>query len=302
MTSFLARRLVRSLVLLFLTLTLVFVLFRIVPGGLEYTVSGGLGTTAEIQRIRVQLGLDKPLFTQYLRYLNDLLRGDLGYSFVLQQPVVHAIFSRLPASLLLLSATIGLVLIGATTLGLSAGITGRTSILFPAFVVYSIPHFALGLLLVSIFSVQLRLLPGFGLRSAASLIMPSIATAMPLITVNARLIAASVMEEGTKEHVRTARAKGLTERRVLFKHIFRGASLPVLTSVGMQVGYLLGGHVVIETVFSWPGIGLLLIQSAKARDYPTVQALTILLTAGFLVVNTMVDLLYAALDPRIRLD
>jgi len=300
MIAYITRRIIRLIVILSITLTMVFILFRLVPGGLEYTVAGGYATTAEIEKVREQLGLNDPLPIQYGRYLWGLLHGDFGRSQVQQKPVLLGILKRLPASITLLLATVAIILTLGLPIGITSAVKGKASLMLPLFVLYSVPHFVLALLMITAFSVQFHLLPAFGFRGIGSLIMPSFATAAPFITITARMTHASMLDVIKEDYVRTARSKGIAESKVTLKHVLRNASLPILTSLGMQIGYLLGGNIVIETVFSWPGIGQLLVQSAVTRDYPTLQALTVIYTAGFLLVNLLTDISYAVLDPRIR--
>jgi ABC-type dipeptide/oligopeptide/nickel transport system permease component len=300
MAAYLIRRIIRLMVILLITLTLVFTLFRLVPGGLEYTVAGGYASTEEIERVREQLGLNEPLPVQFGRYLLRMLHGDFGRSQVQQKPVLLEILKRMPASITLLLVTIAMILTLGLPTGITSAVTGRASFIFPLFILYSIPHFVIALLMITILSAQLHLLPAFGFRGISSLIMPSFATAAPFITITARMTRASILDVIKQDYVGVARSKGIGESKVVLKHVLRNASLPILTSLGMQIGYLLGGNIVIETVFSWPGIGQLLVQSAVTRDYPTLQGLTIIFTAGFLIVNLLVDIFYAVLDPRIR--
>lgn len=302
MIGYLIWRMVRIIVVLFLAVTFVFFLFRLVPGGLEYTLSGGLGTQAAIEKLRELLGLNKPLISQYGTYLKGLLKGDLGWTAVHNALVSHVISQRLPATFSLLGFSVALIITCGIPLGILSAATRRTYIMLPFIALYSIPYYVLGLFMVSLFSVKLRLLPSFGMSGLSSYLMPGISMAFPYIVVTARVTQASLSEVLHKEYVAVARAKGLPEWRIVMKHAFRNALLPIMTSLGMQAGYLLGGNVIVENVFSWPGIGQLIMESARARDYPVLQGITIFFTAGFLLLNLLVDLAYAALDPRVRYD
>jgi len=299
MFGYIVRRFVRFIIIIFVTMTVVFFLFRLVPGGLEYTLTGGLGTQTALETMRKKLGLDDPILIQYGRYLFGLLHGDLGYSLVYQAPVIEEIVSRLPPTLILAGGGLLMILVGIP-IGSYVGVTGRTGIMLPLFILYSIPYFVLALLLVTLLSVQLKLIPSFGFKGFVSTLLPSFSIGYPYMVVTARITQVSVAEVARMDYVSVARAKGVGEWQLVSRHIMRNAIIPVITSIGMQVGYLLGGNIIVENVFAWPGIGQLLIQAAQARDYPMLQALTILYTAAFQLINLGVDLLYGFLDPRIQ--
>ncbi|MEM3658135.1 MAG: ABC transporter permease [Candidatus Hadarchaeum sp.] len=300
MMSYVIRRILRIVVVLFLAVTLVFLLFRLVPGGLEYTLTGGLGTQAALEKMRELLGLNEPLFHQYGKYISGLLKGDLGWTLIYNAPVRQVIIKYAPATFSLLGATLFIIVFIGIPVGSIAATTRRSQIMWPFYVLYSIPYYVVGLFMMSLFSVRLGLLPSFGRQGLLSYIMPSFALAWPFIVITARVTQVSIGEVLQADYVTTGRAKGLSEWSVIIKHVMRNALLPILTMLGLQAGYLLGGNVIVETLFAWPGMGRLIIEAARARDYPMLQGITIFFTVGFLVINLIVDIIYGLLDPRIH--
>jgi peptide/nickel transport system permease protein len=254
---------------------------------------------------REKWGLDDPVPVQYLKFLANAARGDLGLSYRSEQPVLESILERFPATAALAVAALGIAILIGIPLGILAAIRQNTaldsaSIMLATFGV-SVPNFWLGLLLIYVIAVQLRWLPpsGYG-PPYPYLIMPAITLGTGLSAVIARLTRSSMLEVIRQDYVRTARAKGLTERRVIAGHALRNAAIPIVTIVGVQISGLLSGAVITERVFSWPGVGRLLLDSIGARDLPVVQGCVLFIATIFIGLNLLVDLSYAWLDPRIR--
>ncbi len=304
MARYLARRLLLIPPTLLVVATLVFVIFRLVPGDPAQLAAGDSASADVVRSIRHQLGLDRPLIVQYGRYLADLARGHLGTSPVYGDRVASQVLGRLPASVLLACAA----MIIASVVGVTGGViaaTHRSSWLdylctLGAVGGISFPGFWLGLMLIIIFAVTFRWFPVAGLHGPRSLVLPAVTLAVNQMAVIARMTRSSMLQVLDQDYIRTARAKGLRERLVLTRHALGNALIPTVTIAGLQFGYLLGGSVVIETVFAWPGVGRLLIDAIQTRDYATVQAVVLLFAVLALIVNLVVDLLYAALDPRVR--
>lgn len=284
--------------------TLVFLLLHLVPGDPVETMLGEGARPADRTALTAALGLDRPLWEQYLGYLQRLARLDLGSSLVYQRPVVELVAERLPATLTLAAAALALALVLALPLGvLAACRRGRAAdgaaTVF-ALLGSSIPNFWLGPLLILTFSLWLGWTPVSGREGWASWVLPALTLGTSLAAVLARMVRSSVLEVLGEDYVRTARAKGLSPAAVLWGHALRNAWLPVLTLAGLQLGSLLGGAVITETVFAWPGLGSLLVEAIQGRDYPVVQGCVLLVSLGYVLVNTWTDLAYAWVDPRIR--
>ncbi len=303
-TRYLIQRFIAAIITLIGVATIVFFLLRLLPGDPARIIAGLLASEEEIERIRVQLGLDKPLWVQYIIFMGRLFVGDLGLSARTSQPVLIEVAARLPNTLKL--AVVSTVL--ATVFGVSAGViaaTRRYSLFdylasFGSLLGISMPVYWLGLLLIILFAVKLHWLPAAGAEKPTSIILPSLTLALFSVALVARMTRASMLEVLNQDYIRTARAKGLKERTVIFRHALQNAFIPVLTVIGLQFGALLGGAVLTESVFGWPGIGLLLVDSIFARDYPVVQGIVLIFSAMFILVNLIVDILYAYIDPRIR--
>lgn len=283
--------------------TIMFFLFKAIPGDAATHLAGALASSAEVDALRALLGLDRPWWEQYARYFGGLAAGDFGWSSTFRGNPLPHIVQRLPATLLLAGTAIALTVIIGVPAGIIAAVHRAR---WPDHLVSSlvvallaIPNFWLGLMLMAVLAVDLRLLPSYGFDGAASLVMPALALAARLIALVARMVRGVVIEELGKDYVRTARAKGLTERLVLYRHVLRNALIPVVTVVGLQAGYLLGGSVVIERLFSWPGVGDLLLNAVGLRDYPLVQGVVLIFALGFMVLNLAIDLLYRRINPRI---
>lgn len=304
MTRFLMRRTFRAIVVLAVVVTAVFFVFRLAPGDPARLVAGLGASEAAVAAVRAEMGLDRPLVTQYLAYVRGLIRMDLGRSILYGDRIAAVVAEHVPRTLVLTAAALGLALL----IGLPAGIA---SAVWPGSTIdrvatagtvalLSIPNFWLGLLLISLFAVQLQWLPAGGSGSLSALILPSLAIAARLAAVFARTARSAMLDVLGQDYIRTAVAKGIASRRVVLRHGLRNALIPVVTVVGLQLGYLLGGSVVVETLFSYSGLGFLLINAVGVRDYAVVQALTLVYVAAFLAINLLVDMAYAAIDPRIQ--
>lgn len=258
---------------------------------------------AEIEALRERLGFNDPLPEQYLRFAWRALRGDFGDSLYYKVPAIELILERLPASLELALAAMVIALVVAVPVGIVSAVR-RGSIVDMASMLgalfgLSMPHFWLGIMMILLFSVQLGWLPTSGRGTLAQLIMPSVALGLSLTAMFARLTRSVMLEVLSLDYIRTARSKGLRERIVIGKHALKNALIPIVTVAGMQFGFLLGGTVIIETVFAWPGVGRLVVQAIFNRDYPLVQVTVLVLAVIFVAVNFLVDMLYMALDPQI---
>jgi ABC-type dipeptide/oligopeptide/nickel transport system permease component len=305
MTRHLLLRLLYTIPAIWLILTMVFLLVHVVPGDPVQQMLGEGARDADVQQLRHALGLDLPLHTQYARYLAGVLRGDLGRSFRFQTPVVGVVLQRYPATLQLAFA--GLLV--CVAIGIPAGVLaahrrGRAAdhaVGFFTLLGLSIPSFALGPLLILLFSIVLGWLPVSGRAGFASMILPAITLGVALAAILTRMVRSSMMEELSSDYVRTARAKGLSEFAVLFRHAFRNALIPIITILGLQFGTLLAGTIVTESIFSWPGIGRLTVQAISARDYPLLQGCILAISISYVLVNFLTDIVYALVDPRIRL-
>ncbi|MBK1718390.1 nickel ABC transporter permease [Thiocystis violacea] len=284
--------------------TLVFLLIHLVPGDPVAVMLGEGARPADQAALRASLGLDRPLGVQYLEYLTRLARLDLGTSLHAQRPVADLLAERIGPTLELAIAALALAILIAIPLGVVAaqhqgGAIDRGAMGF-SMLGAAIPNFWLGPILILVFSLWLGWTPVSGREGVASLVLPAITLGTGLAAILARMVRSSVLEVLGEDYIRTARAKGLGPTAVLWRHALRNAWLPILTLIGMQFGALLGGAVVTETVFAWPGLGSLLIEAIQTRDYPLVQAAVLLISLSYLLVNTATDLLYVAVDPRIR--
>jgi peptide/nickel transport system permease protein/oligopeptide transport system permease protein len=282
----------------------IFLLIRLIPGDPARIIAGLLASDDEVRRLRVELGLTQPLYMQYLIFFTGLLHGNLGLSAATRAPVLEEIALRLRPTVLLAVSSIAV----ATLVGLAAGIisaTRRYSILdylamTLAVLGVSIPVFWLGLMLMLLFAVYLHWLPAGGYGTLASFILPTIALAAFSTGIIARMTRSSLLETLSQDYVRTARAKGVPRHGVVLRHALKNALIPVLTVIGLQFGTLLGGAVLTETTFAWPGMGRLLVNSILSRDYPVIQGIVLTFATMFAGVNLLVDLLYAYVDPRIH--
>jgi peptide/nickel transport system permease protein len=303
-TRYLARRVLVAIPTLFGVATIVFCIVRLIPGDPARVMAGEAAGDDVVARIRANLGLDEPIPIQYARFLTNLLRADLGRSIRTGDTTLNEIMLRLPNTVeLAVLAT----LIGAL-LGITLGIIAATNrgkaidVLVSAVSVsgMSLPTYWLGLMLVIVFAVNLRWLPASGAEDARGVVLPTVTLAALSTALIARMSRSAMLEVLGQDYVRTARAKGVSERRLLLRHCLPNALLPIVTVIALQFGALLGGAVLTETIFSWPGMGRLLVDSIFARDYPVVQGCVLLFSVGFIFVNLLADVLYAVVDPRIR--
>jgi peptide/nickel transport system permease protein len=312
LAGYLAKRVAQSLLALLGVSIVVFALIHLVPGDPVRTALGTRFDQELYEVLRARAGLDQPLIVQYFDWLFRALQGDLGVSFRTGQPVTEALMQRLPATALLAVSAVLIGLVIALPAGIiSAMRQGKLSdYLANAFsqIGVSIPDFWYGILLILLFAQTLRWFPPFGYTSLLEdpvdglqrLFMPALTTGVVTGAILTRFVRSSVLEAMNAEHVRFARAKGLPQRHVFRHHVLRNAWNPIVTITGLQLGTLLGGIVVVEVVFAWPGIGRLALTAVERRDYPVLQGAVLLIAAAFLLINLVVDLLYAKLDPRIR--
>ncbi len=305
MIDFVLRRLARIVPMTLAVSAILFLLFQAVPGDPASNLAGPAATQAEIDHLRQTLGLDRPIHTQYFGFVFGVLRGDFGFSITFRGNPFPFIVDRLPATFALMAAAMSLTIAIGIPAGVIAAVRQGTvtdyGLLALVAAFLAVPNFWLGLVLITFFTVELGWLPSFGFSGALSLIMPSIALSARLIALVARMTRGVVLEELGKDYVRTARAKGLTDVSVVARHVLRNAMIPTVTVIGLQLGYLLGGSVVIERLFAWPGIGDLMINGVGMRDHNLVLSIALLFVVGFLLINLLVDLLYAVINPRVEL-
>jgi ABC-type dipeptide/oligopeptide/nickel transport system permease component len=306
MIRYISIRLLFALPALWLILTMVFLLAHIVPGDPVAQMLGEGARAEDLTQLRHTLGLDLPLPVQYGRYLSGVLHGNLGESFRFQQPVLKVVAEHYPATLeLALVALLICALIGIPAGVLAAHKRGeRTDHTVAVLTLFglSVPNFALGPVLILLFSVVLGWLPVSGRGGISHLILPAFTLGAALAAILTRMVRTSVIEELSADYVRTARAKGVSESGVLFRHALRNALIPILTILGLQFGTLLAGTIVTESIFSWPGIGRLAVQAIGARDYPLLQGCILLIAVSYVFVNLLTDLVYAVVDPRVRFE
>jgi peptide/nickel transport system permease protein len=313
-TAFLVRRLAASVAVLFGVSLVVFLTLKLIPGDAAYVLAGPNASAQEIEAVRQSLGLDQPVPVQYITWLGRALHGDLGRSLELHEPVLQLVLMRYVNTLILTTSAIVLATIFGVLAGTVAALHPHTLLdrvlMLVALTANSTPSFWLGLALILVFSLGLKLLPSSGMTSARGdggpldvlqhLILPSITLGAISAALIARMTRASLLEVLTQEYVLVARSKGLREGVLVRRHALKNALLPVLTVIGLQMGALLGGAVITETIFSWPGIGFQLYRGIALRDVPLVQGAALVVAASFVAINLVVDLLYSYLDPRIR--
>jgi peptide/nickel transport system permease protein len=313
MSGYILRRLVQLIPVVLLSSFLVFMLLHLIPGDPAETVAGPDATPDVIAAVRHKMGLDRPLAVQYGMWLGNIARGDLGSSYISKMPVIDLVRYAFPATIQLTLAALILALVISLPLGVLASVkqASKLDLFVQGYTALGlgVPNFWLGILLILVFALMLGLLPPGGridpLQSPAmglkTLILPAVTLAIQISAVLTRFVRTAMLEVLHEDYVRTARAKGLQERVVVVRHALRSALVPVVTVVGLQFGRLLGGAVVVESVFAWPGLGRLIIRAVEQRDYTVVQAALLWLVLVFLLINLLTDILYAFLDPRIRL-
>jgi ABC-type dipeptide/oligopeptide/nickel transport system permease component len=299
------QRLLYTLPALWLILTMVFLLIHIVPGDPVLQMLGQDARAEDLAQLRHTLGLDQPLAVQYVRYLEGLAHGDWGQSMRYSAPVRSLVLARFPATLGLSLAALAVCVSIAVPAGVfSARRRGsradRATSLF-TLLGLSVPNFALGPILILVFSIEIGWLPVSGRGGISHLILPAATLGAALAAILTRMVRGSMIEELSSDYVRTARAKGIAETSVLFRHAFPNALIPIITIIGLQFGSLLAGTIVTETIFSWPGIGRLAVQAISARDYPLLQGCILIIALSYVGVNLLTDMVYAVIDPRVRL-
>jgi len=314
MQRYILSRLIQALLVLLVVYTLTFILIQSAPGGPSILMDPELDLVT-IERIRANLGLDQPLYIQYARWLSGAVRGDLGWSFFARRPVREMILERMPATLLLSSAALVLAIVAGIPLGLLAA-KRHYSIYdhlatVTSFVGLSMPSFWLGIMLIFLFSVKLGLLPSAGMYTIGAdfslldrlvhLVLPSVVLGTGTLASITRYTRSSMLEVMGQDYVRTARAKGLSELQVTVRHALRNALIPIVTIIGLRLPLLVGGAAITEAIFGWPGMGRMAVDAAYHRDYPVVMGVTVLVSAMVVLTNLAIDILYAYLDPRIRL-
>lgn len=305
MLKYIVKRVIGVIPTLIIVVTFVFFFVRLIPGDPARLVAGPQATQEDVLMVREQLGLDKPIIYQYGSYVSGLLRGDLGTSLRTKRPVLTEINSRYMNTVSLTLLSLAWSVIAGVLLGVWSGknrskwqdFTGMTV----AVSGISLPSFWVGFMLIIIFAVNLKWLPTTGAGSFKNLILPAITLGTSIAAIIARFTRSSIIEVLKEDYIRTARAKGLKEKAVTWKHAFRNSMISVVTVVGLQFGHLLGGSVVTEAVFAFPGLGSLLIESVNYRDYPAIQSLILIFSLHFIVINLVVDILYAILNPEIQL-
>jgi len=314
MLAYILKRLAALVPILIGLTIIVFLMLALIPGGTAVAILGPLASPENIAKVNKELGLDQPLIDQYLTWMGNLLHGDMGRSYSLKRPVIDEVFERFSATLILA----GTSLVLCSFFGLLAGIVsavrqfGWTDRIVTFFVLIGIstPSFWLGLLLIMLFAVDLRWLPASGMYEVYGggglgdllrhLILPSITLAVVATGVIARLTRAAMLEVLRQDYIRTARAKGLTERRVIYRHAFKAALVTVIPLIGVQTGLVLGGAVYIETVFQWPGIGRMLVGAISTRDILLVQGGVLVLAVSYVLFNLLADIVQTLLDPRLK--
>jgi ABC-type dipeptide/oligopeptide/nickel transport system permease component len=304
MTRFVLRRLLLTVPVLFGVGTLVFSLIHLVPGDPVMAMLGESASPVDVADMRTRLGLDRPLLVQYASFMGGALHGDLGRSLRTSQPVTSAIAERMPATLELAVAAMTVAVLIAIPLGILAAVRAGTRVDHAAttlaLVGISMPNFWLGPLLAIVFAVELGWLPVSGRGTLAHLVLPAVTLGASLAAIVARMTRASMLEELRELYVLAARARGVSAARTVLRHAFRNSLIPIVTVLGLQFGSVLTGAIITETIFAWPGVGRLLVQSITARDYPAVQGCILLIAVTYVSVNLFVDVLYGVLDPRIR--
>ena len=304
MTAYLIRRLWQTILVLLGVSVIVFILVQLAGDPVLLMLAGTAATEQDLQQLREELGYNDPPAVQYLRYLGHVVQGDLGNSLRFKRPALNLVWERLGATALLAVTSLLFALVVAIPVGVLSAVKRHTWLdhlgMLLALLGQSLPLFWLGIMLVLIFAVQLRWFPASGIGSWQHLVLPTITLgAYPMARI-ARLMRSSMLEVINEDYITTARAKGLSGLTIIVRHAMRNAALPVITIVGLMFGTLMGGAVITETIFAWPGVGLLTIQAIQNRDFPLVQAAVLVISATFVFANLAVDLLYAYIDPRIR--
>jgi peptide/nickel transport system permease protein len=312
MYAYIARRLLATLPVMAVVAVFVFLLLRLTPGDPAAIIAGDNATSQQVAEIRHRLGLDRPVARQFAIWLGRVVRGDFGESFFFKQTVAQLILGRAEPTLALATTTIVLAVTMAVPLGVAAAYRQGTwidrAVMGLSVLGFSVPVFVIGYALIYVFAVHLGWLPVQGYQRLAEglggfiahLVLPSLTLAVVYVALIARITRTSVLEVLNADYVRTARAKGLDDLGVLVRHALRNAAVPIVTVIGLGVALLIGGVVVTESVYSIPGLGRLVVDAVLARDYPTIQAVVLLFSVVYVLINLLVDLIYPVLDPRIR--
>ena len=304
MGKYVTKRILSMIPLLLVISVVIFLFIHLIPGDPARQVAGATATVGEVNEVRRQLGLDQPLVPQYIKWITGILQGDFGISYTNKCSVASLFVPRLPITIYLTicsitwSALLGIIIgvVAAVNRGRALDLIG----MLIAIAGISLPNFWLGLQLMQIFAVNLRLLPTGGVDTWQGYILPSIAMGAGIMCILARVTRSSMIENLGKDYIRTARAKGLPEKQVIFRHAFKNSSIDVITVTALQIGALIAGSVVVETVFSIPGMGRLLVDSIGFRDYEVVQALILFFSLEYMVINLLADVLYGVINPRVR--
>ncbi|NLJ76290.1 MAG: ABC transporter permease [Peptococcaceae bacterium] len=309
MVHYILKRLGLLIIVVFGVTIATFVLMNMAPGDqAEMVAMARYGlenlTAGEIENIRISEGLDAPVWVQYFHWLSHVSQGDFGYSLVTGGPVSQEIIARIPATLLLSITSLGFSLVIAIPAGVVSAVKHNSFVdhaaRIGAMLGASIPNFWLALLLILLFSVTWGWFPVFGYGTASHIVLPAVTLGAGVAAITTRLIRASMLEVLKQDYIFSARAHGIGEKSVIFRHALKNAFIPVITVIGMQLGHLLEGTVIVESIFAWPGLGKLLVDSIYARDYAVIQACVLMFAVFFVLINLLVDLLYIILDPRIR--
>jgi len=302
---FVLKRFLRLILTIFIISTVIFFVIRVIPGDPALVIAGIDASNAEIQAIRVKIGTDVPVSTQYIRWIGNLVKLDLGTSLISNQSVKKLIQQRFPLTFTLALLGIFLGILIAIPLGVLSAVHrwsfwDYTGMIFSQ-IGMALPSFWLGIILLLLFSVKFPIFPLFGSGSLKNLILPAIALGFARAAVILRLTRASMVDELSKEYIITARAKGLTEKMIYYKHALKNALIPIVTVTGIQFGYMLGGAIIIEQVFSLPGLGRLFLYAIYQRDFPVIQGGVVFIAVIFSLTNFLVDIFYSILNPKIRI-
>lgn len=301
---YLIRRVSYSIPTFIGALLFMFILVRVLPGDPARLIAGPEALEQDVQRIREQLGLNKPLYMQFVDYVTTLLSGDLGTSIKFRTPVINEILARLPYTILLALVAEAIAITIALPLGVLAALRPNSKLSYITSIISligaSAPIFWVALMFIYVFSVSLRILPSSGADSPRHIILPASTLALLLMGNLTRITRSSVIEALSSNHVLTATAKGLRERVILIRHVLKNAMIPIVTIMGLQIGSLLGGAIITETIYAWPGVGSLLIDAIFFRDYTLIQGIILFIVLTFIAINIIVDVVYALIDPRIR--
>ncbi len=306
MVDYLIRRLFSALLVIIGVTTLVFLLIHLVPGDPVEVILGETVHQGDAELLREKLGLNLPIFQQWLNFLTGMARLDLGQSLYTLQPVIHVIAEKIPATIFLAITSLTFAIFIAIPLGIIAAIRRGTGwdVIAMSFSVtgISIPNFWMGPILVLVFSIALGWLPVSGNQGIVSVILPAITLGTALAAILSRMVRSALLEVLQEDYIRAAQARGVSEKLIIIKHALPNAALPIITVLGFQMGSLLAGAVITETIFSWPGIGQLTIEAIQKRDYPVVQGCILLISLTYVMINLITDLVYTWVDPRIKLE